>query len=150
MSLWFKICWQWMQGRSSVQPDMKTKLISQSDDLCYCWGGVRWSLPMLGQLCQFQVINGQNYSISGIILDGKTIIVREKPVSSATLCSTNAAWIGLEWNPCLCCVIWWLTAWAMAQSNDPNEAQCADHSLASCRITLAVFYPRGNECVCSG
>jgi len=37
---------------------MKTKLTIQSDDLCYCWGGVRQPKPMLGQLCQFQVING--------------------------------------------------------------------------------------------
>jgi len=44
--------------RSSVQPNMKTKLTIQSDDLCYCWGGVRQPKPMLGQLCQFQVING--------------------------------------------------------------------------------------------
>jgi len=46
--------------RSSVQPNIKTKLTSRSDDLCYCWGGVSRTLPMLGQLCQFQVINWQN------------------------------------------------------------------------------------------
>jgi len=53
-------------------------------------------MPLLGQLCQFQVINGQNEGIGGIILDGKTIIVGERPVS--VLHCAPQIQLGLGWS----------------------------------------------------